>query len=361
MLHISDAEKSETENRLLATKPDLFINSTINEKYGTQFDTWFNDRFNGRDTFIDIFSSIKYHTNNIYQNDKALLVKRNGWMFNDNNFCYPEYFDDIISNFKNFNDFCEKHNMKLYVLLVPDKKIIYSDILDEFNGVNHKKIDDFQRYVADVQKSVPNNTIIYPYQELWDAKEKDFVFFKQSHHWTDWGAYIGYKSLAQRIRKDFKRFKIVSLDDYDRSVSNKIRDDWGRSYNVGHTTRLLNLSNKADDLLDVEYNYYDNKRQNLITQDVQEYIKTYQNKDKSARYKVFLTGNSQNEDLLQFLPYSVKSLKYLRLNNSQKSNEEQSKFMKYYKQELLDYKPNIVIISVSSVYFQSLMKDFYKD
>ena len=81
MLHISDAKTSSQEKRVLATKPSIIIDNDINEKFGTQFNEWFNDRFFGRDTFIKIFDTISYSLKNIYQNDKALFIKDKGWMF----------------------------------------------------------------------------------------------------------------------------------------------------------------------------------------------------------------------------------------------------------------------------------------
>lgn len=66
------------------------------------------------------------------------------------------------------------------------------------------------------------------------------------------------------------------------------------------------------------------------------------------------------KNLLQFLPYSAKEVKYLRLNNSQLPNKELYKFMKYYKKELLEFKPDIVIFSVSSDILPRIT-DFFKD
>ncbi|MBQ8660319.1 MAG: hypothetical protein IJ473_01910, partial [Alphaproteobacteria bacterium] len=56
MMKISDKEKSDKENRMLAKYQPLFSNGKLNEKYGSQFDSWFNDRFNGRDFLTNIFS-----------------------------------------------------------------------------------------------------------------------------------------------------------------------------------------------------------------------------------------------------------------------------------------------------------------
>lgn len=362
MSDISRSEKSEQENRILATKPQLIIDNKINEKYGTQFDAWFNDRFNGRDILIKNFTKMKYAISNIYQNDKALVIKNNNWMFQQNTVNFlSENLQTITKSLQEFDNFCEQHNIKLYVLLTPNKEMIYSDILSKNYGFNHRNAELFNTYISKIQHVIPKNRILYPYTELLTAKQNDYVFFKQAHHWTDYGAYIGYQKLAQRIKQDFKDFNIVSLYDYNKSYFNMIRDDWNRKYNKGHTINLLNLRFLADTLLDTSYTYYDNKNSDKLTETRLKYTKLFDNKTPNVHHKIFLTGNSQNENLLQFLPYSVKSLKYLRLNLGTQPADEQWKFMKHYKQELLEYNPDIVVICISVNVFPTLMIDFYKD
>lgn len=361
MLYVSDAEKSNQENRILATKPCLIINNDINEKYGTNFNDYFNDRFFGRSVFIKIYDSIYHKLSSIYKNNKALFVKNSGWMFQKKSFPLPKDTKIIIDNLKNFDDFCKQHGMKLYIMLVPEKEMVYQDILAHSWFFDKRKADIFNEYINKILDVLPGNRIIYPYQELLNAKNQDYVFFKQAHHWTDYGAYVGYKLLGERIKKDFNNFNIVSLNDYNKTFSKKIRDDWGRNYNIGNTTNLLNLNDKANKILDTEYTYYDNKDDKLVSENRQKYKKLFDNKNSNVKYKLFLTGNSQNENLLQYLPYSVKRLKYLRLNKGQQSNENQYKFMKYYKQELLDFKPDIVIVTVSSGILTELMTNLYKD
>ena len=362
MLNISGAKISIQENRVLATKPSLFINNDINEQFGTQFNNWFNDRFFGRNTFIKIFDAISYSLKRVYQNDKALFIKQNGWMFEKQDFPVPKNTKIIVDNLKSFDDFCKSYNMKLYVLVVPEKEQIYQDILTKFWFFDKKQESLFNDYMKNMINVLPDDRIIYPYQELLSAKDNDYVFFKQSHHWTDFGAYTGYKLLGERIKNDFSEFNIVSLFDYNKVVSKNIRDDWGRAYLMsGYTVGLLNLNSKSNVIFDTKYNYYNNRSEYTVTENRQKYTKIFNNKDQKAKYKLFLTGNSQNENLLQFLPYSVKQLKYLRLNWFQQNEENQWKFMKFYKQELLDFNPDIVVIVITADVFSQLMTDFYKD
>ena len=305
MIHISDAEKSVQENRVLAKKPQL--NSVIKRgsNYGANFEKWFNDRFFGRPQFISLHDNIKYNFNSIIKNNKALYDKKLDWMFN-----FPLSLNTpnannkklIVQNIIKLNKWCAERGIKFYVLIVPKKESIYQDLLKQSIGFETKKDNNFEKFFADVKKQSVGVDIIYPYEELKKASEKDFIFFKEAHHWTDWGAYIGYEKLMAEIKKDFTDINVVTLDDYKLSTSNLIRDDWGRNFNHGHTTRLLNISNEKaqKDILLTEYNYYDNKDADNMKIKVGKYIKDFEYE--KGKYKIFVIGNSQNEDLMQFLP-----------------------------------------------------------
>ena len=362
MLHVTGAKKSVQENRVLAKQPHFIVNHKLNQKYGMEFNDYFNDRFLGRNILINIFNRVSYPLYNVYQNNKALYIKKKGWMFqksipgatsNDDNVL-------MVDNLKKFNKFCETHNIKLYVLIVPVKVNIYSDILEKYYKFDEKKRLEHNKIIEKLRTVLPKGHLIYPYEELMNAIDKDYLYFKQSHHCTDFGSYILYDTLSDSIRKDFKGFKKVSLEkDYNSFTDNRIRDEWSREFKNGYITQLLNLEYKKDLILTTFYNYYDNKNSDKMIEKKDKYIKNFENKN--ANLKLFLTGDSFNENLLQFLPYSVKKLKFIRLNNSYKSTEEQFKFMKYYKQELLDFKPDIVVITMGSGSVFQLLKDFYKD
>ena len=55
-----------------------------------------------------------------------------------------------------------------------------------------------------------------------------------------------------------------------------------------------------------------------------------------------------NTALIRFLPYSFKELKHIRLNGPRALHgSERYKVMKYYKKEILNYKPDILIYSIA--------------
>ena len=359
MLHISDAEKSTQENRMLAKYQPIFKDNKFNLNFGRDFDAWFSDRFWRRGKIIRFVSGLTYKLSSISSNKKAIYIKKNGWMFNRPLNDYPlseNTITEINRTIQKFDEFLEDKGIKFYVLLVPRKESIYQNELLDY-GYDKQRDEKFQQSIQRIMDADEKKQIIYPYQKLMNAKQKDYVFFKQAHHWTDWGAYLGYQSLMARIKTDFPDINVVFLDEYKQFTSTRIRDDWYRLFSIGDTIVLLNLKAYANEILSTEYKYYDKKNQ-TVREKRKKYIKEFFNEN--GKYKIFLTGNSHNENLLQFLSYSAKELKYLRLNMEQVPSKEEYKFMKYYKKELLEFNPDIVVFSVS-VGLLPKITDFYKD
>ena len=68
---------------------------------------------------------------------------------------------------------------------------------------------------------------------------------------------------------------------------------------------------------------------------------------------------SQNENLTEFIPFTFKHVKRLRNNNVQGIKaEEEFKIIKYYKDEILEYKPNIIIFCITYNNISELHKLF---
>lgn len=69
---------------------------------------------------------------------------------------------------------------------------------------------------------------------------------------------------------------------------------------------------------------------------------------------ILLLGTSNNEVLCNFIPYSTARMKYIRINGGQLNATEQWKLMKHYKKEILSYKPDILILSISALDYPEL-------
>ncbi len=351
--HINQDRISTKENRKLTVFKPLFNeDKTINFNFGKDFDAWISDRFNCRAALVNAYNNLAYKiAGNYHITQKAYLDKKTNWMFG-----FPivleklssSKIEESIKGLNGFDKFCKENNIKLYLLIVPDKNDIYIQ-----QTIAQKKYQDSYTDSINVLKSKTHVPIIYPYNELLNASKKDYVFFKTDHHWTDWGTYIGYKELIKEIKKDYPYIKEVQKNDFNIAKSNYVRADWERDYSAGHTYNLINLNSKfANKILNTEYNYYNHKNEKLLkTSNIS--IKKLREKNfrypHGANLKALMIGTSMNENLTGFLPYAFKNTKYIRLNNVQGVPEDEIyKIFKQYKKKILEYKPNIIVLCITA-------------
>lgn len=352
MSHISKDEISENENRTLAKwQPLLAADGNLNMTFGKDFDSWFNDRFAGRKELIDINSAT--HQNTVVETDKAIFNKKNNWMFVKGHYNYvlnDEFVNNAADILKEFKNFCDKNNIKLYVLIVPLNAEIYYDKISAYTNkykilYNKSQVNNIKLHTGDY--------VVFPFDELKKMSKKDYVFFKTDWHWSDAGAYIGYNALINAMQKDYPQIKPVKNSDFTIAKSKMIRSDWERDYHIGEAFKFMfpSYEKSKDKILDTEYKYYTHKKQNLLKTKITN-ISGLKEKEFYYPYgndlRVIEIGTSMNENLTGFTPYTFKHLKYIRLNNVKDMEAtEQFKIIKYYKNNILQYKPDILIFCVT--------------
>lgn len=366
MSNISKADISEHENRRLAKyQPVLTDEGKLNLTFGKDFDSWFNDRFFLRNNLIDLFYKLKM-INTVVEVNSGIYNQKTHWMFAKAHLDYSLQNLDkksVLNTFEKLNEFCTNNNIKLYVLIVPYAVDIYQAeaypyINPYLKQTNYDTVKQLQK-MSDVK-------IIFPFDELKKESRKNYVYYKTEHHWTDTGAYLGYKELMKTIRKDYPNVKMVSLNDYDKSYSKMVRGDFDRRYDIGQTFKNnIPLSKSLEKkVLTTDYAYYDHKDRNSLKLEV---VNIPYHRGKNTYYpngnnlRVIELGTSMNENLLGFTQYTFKNLKYIRVNSVKGREEsEQYKVMKYYKDDILQYKPDILIFCITTGNLGSI-RDLFKE
>jgi len=92
-------------------------------------------------------------------------------------------------------------------MIPPAKEDLYMDSLQNiFADINPQKnvIKDLQKYILEKNKL----EIIYP-RDVYLNSYKDFTHYKTDHHWTEFGAFLGYQKLIDKIRQ--KHHDIISF------------------------------------------------------------------------------------------------------------------------------------------------------
>ncbi len=348
--HINQDEISKNENRTLAKWSSLIKEGgVINYNFGKDYNNWFNDRFCLRQFLLDIHTKIIFKFTG--KAEKGMLDK-NGFLYKDEEFNYSysgsvneKYYLELIK----FDKYLKEHNIELYVLLVPTKITIYpaqNNIL-----INNNYVQNIDRDIKKLNEEY-NLHIINPLNEIQEGAKRNYMFFRTENHWTHDGAFIGYKALMKEINKNHKDIYTLQENDFNYSENNLVNADWEKTFKYGLTSGYMNLSEKYKKELHkkTKYRYYTHKESNLLKVNITD-IPFHKTKSyyypKGADYRVILLGTSQNESMSEFIPYTFKNVLRLRTNSVKNiSIPESWKIMKYHENEILDYKPNIIIFCI---------------
>ena len=358
---------SQQELRKFATYQPLINDNTINYDYGNNLNNYFSDHFFLREIIIRFYDEFKYYI--AYKNyvlpKHALLNKKTNWAFRLDPYSTSIYnalskqdIELIASNLTRFNNFCNSNGIKFYIIVVPSKENIYRDKNDYLPNNRNENFNDVYNYI--IQNT--NLNIIFPSKEFKAEAEKNFIFYKTDHHWTDYAAFRGYTMLAKKIKKDFPDFVSEDISNFNITKNKLVRCDFLRTFTTGQTLHaFLNLNSKkiAEHVLDVEYPYYEHKMQDKlqVIQSLRHMTKDFYFPAKNNLTAIEL-GNSMAENFNGFLPYSFKHLKYYRINNKYRAFVDELKISNYEK-EILEIKPDILIITIGSGHITPL-KNMYE-
>lgn len=342
--YITDEKYSKKENRKLAEKQSFIKDNEINYNYGKEFDTWFSDRFNLRYIIVTTYHKLRFIlTYQLYrQNNTYYYNKKTRWAFNtdweqhqDSSANFPIYYKKI----KTLNDYCEKNHIKLYILLAPTKMYAYPQYYP-FN-IKYDNNVHFSKYV---NRKMGKDIAIYPLEQIITASANGYTFPQGDPHWSEYGAFTGYKVLMKTIKQDFPNLKVLDENDFIISHNKLAKTDFGGTYNKGHEYTVLGIGKRQ---LKAEYKSYEYKKINQLT------INSNQNNLAENSYlpngynkKVFLIGNSFSENLFIFLKSTFKSVHKKRFNNPAEIDVLK---MSRWENEIENYKPDILIICLTSI------------
>lgn len=216
-----DKHFSESENRILAKKPELTWKSIKNGRFTQRFEDYITDQFVFRDFFVGMKSDLerlrlKQDNNDVFFGKYEYLLE---------NYNKPD--DDIIIDNINAINYYQSQfeKMKTYVLLPPtsvkineDKLPLFANAYDELITINEMK----------------NNLLGIDFIDIYDSLKKnsdDYIFFRTDHHWTMRGAYYAYVKLAETMG-----IEPLDIDEFNIDVVSN--DFYGTLYSKANNYRI---------------------------------------------------------------------------------------------------------------------------
>lgn len=305
MSHISNAEKSEKENRMLAKKPELIVNGQVNEKYGSEFNDYFQDRFYGRKQIIRLYSHIQKTL--FFNRHKKVFIGKDGWLFlkedhsldnfQNKTLFFDEDLEHIAKYLSDINDWATKNGKDFYYVIVPDKNKIYGE-----NITTLKKLrPDSESRANQLVNYLHQNTkikVIYLYDVLTLNKPNGLLYYKTDTHWNDFGAFLGYQEIINKIKEHHRNIRPISYNETEY-----------KSLERGDLTKMLG----DNDLIDLT------KYKSPIIKDFSkcEYNSVDKNladgflcHNKNKKRKVFFLMDSFGTALIRYLNNTFNTVKY---------------------------------------------------
>ncbi len=182
---------SENENRYLEKMPEFNFDTVTDKSFMTKFENFFADRIVLREQWIGLMNDFdrilgKKEIKGIFTEDGRMIQS---WRTSD----YSA--DSVSKNLSAMESFAEKYpKMKMYFMLAPNAQEIYSDTLPTNCGAADQK-----QFIKNCYDSLPSLTNIDVYSGLLAAKN-EYIYYRTDHHWTSYGAYIGYKAAASAMK-----------------------------------------------------------------------------------------------------------------------------------------------------------------
>ena len=200
---------SATENRPLTKFPSIITqDGEISNTLFNDLNLWANDNVGFRELFVNLNAIISYNLFNVSPNDRVVMGN-DGWFFynQDKNIQISngKYIldDETLEKIKieqlRIKDYLEKQGVQYILVLTPSKASIYPEKIENINKIEHHTIID------QVEEYLTKNTdikVINTKKALLEEKAINpdkLLYFKTDTHWNDYGAYIAYKHIENKL------------------------------------------------------------------------------------------------------------------------------------------------------------------
>lgn len=207
---LPDKAFSENENRYLTAAPNFTFQDIFSGKYMRTAENYLNDQMPLRDEFISLRTGIQrlfgfQDVNGVYFGESGYLIEKHL----EEDFDYEQ----LSQNTEAINQFALQYpNLKISVLIVPTSGLILEELLPKHAPMFSQKevLDSLKQNLDAIQYTDLQNVL--------EAHDDSYIYFKTDHHWTALGAYFAYEEWCRQNGIS------SALSDYDvRTVSDSYR------------------------------------------------------------------------------------------------------------------------------------------
>lgn len=189
-LFSKDKEYSESENRMLAQKPEFSVANLTSGKYMKDMEDYVTDQFFIRDKWINLkvledLALGKRESNGVYIGKKDHLMEiptAPNQKALDNNL-------DAISNFS-----ASHPDINTVMSLVPNAAYIYDQFLPK-----NAPVRDQEKDIKYVMNAVSTSLNFVDLIKTMSSHKEEKIYYKTDHHWTTLGARYAFDALSTAL------------------------------------------------------------------------------------------------------------------------------------------------------------------
>lgn len=352
LLLCNNQTHSIVEKRRLAAIPHLLQDGKLNLRFPKDAEQWFGDHFGFRSVALETYKWINKRVNSIVSMGPGRWNQRTGWVFKAGGVPYRPADPLGIEALTKYRDWLRERGVSLYLVIVPDKERVYSREADTIGvGLPCDGLSDWREAL----EGVLGGRLILPLDALNAGKSESQVYFKTSHHWSQFGAFLAWRKLGEAMREngDVTDLSGFSPSAYTVERSRFVREDFAMIDSLGVTaTRYfgLNLSSAPDNMLNVEYLYYSpaTTKYTKVNYLHDNYHCGFDfSGDGGNEKRVCVLGNSHSDQLDPFLGSSFQHARRVRYNaiGLYKGDPvEQNKLKKNFAKDVLEYRADVVVL-----------------
>lgn len=201
-------------------EPDFDVNHL--DAFPARYEKYYNENIGFTTHALDLNANFKLNFLEVSPNQAKVLVGQNNWLFmsgkplNDYrgiNLLSPEEINNLTEILHGRAVWLQERGATFYFAIAPNKHRMYA----EYMPANITQAEEGKTIFDQVVEALRTDTLIHLIDlraPLEQVKPQHVLYYKKDNHWNDIGAYIGYKSIIQKIGEKFPQVVPVSYDGY---------------------------------------------------------------------------------------------------------------------------------------------------
>jgi hypothetical protein len=216
---VGPRETTSFEKRELAPFPEFRAGNPWKFFFGYQ--SWFNDRFAFRNDAVQLISKLRFRLFKVSPMPKIVETGQGDWLFTsrpeyilDTSTPFtPEQLDTVILNLQMITKYFEERNISFYFAMIPVKERIYPEYLPA--SLEYRMRFSKAAQLNERLKQHPEIRSVDVKDVLIEGKKVRPTYYTVDTHWNEYGAFLGYRKIIERVRQDYPQIVPFEITDYE--------------------------------------------------------------------------------------------------------------------------------------------------